>query len=88
MNFLENLFDYLGIFYIKPEEKVGNKIQFHHNKNKQYKQVICSLAKTGIEIDLTSFDFVAYPLDNNTIELLILTTLHGNGRSIHILGII
>ena len=85
---LENLFDYLGIFYIKPEEKVGNKIQFHHNKNKQYKQVICSLAKTGIEIDLTSFDFIAYPLDNNTIELLILTTLHGNGRSIHILGII
>ena len=88
MCLLNNLFDYLGIFYIDVYAKKGDKFQFKHNKNKKYRQIICSLLKTGIEVDITYFNYVAYPLDNNTIEILVLTDIFGNGRAISILGII
>ena len=86
---LDNLINYLGVCFIEPGVKIGNKVQFKHNKNKKYRQIVCSLLTTGIDVEKKHFNYVAYALDNNTVEILILTELNtGNGRGIAISGII
>lgn len=89
IDYLDNLINYLGVCFIEPGVKIGNKVQFKHNKNKKYRQIVCSLLTTGIDVEKKHFNYIAYALDNNTVEILILTELNtGNGRGIAISGII
>lgn len=72
-----------------PNKPVGYKHQFVHNKGRKYRQIIASLNQEGVFQDnYRVFNFVAYPLDINTIEIMFLTNLNGTGRGLMLIGVI